>query len=386
MKIAGTLAFLLAGMVAGANARADADPMLWAYQYVLATATDPTQIIPVTMNVRGEQELRIPELLDSLAEVAINSKPEGRPQELACKEMIESLGRYGGPRYQTTLRKIASDWVPSPTREAARKFVEPKLTGDQYIPGTVKFEELRARFAAAAAATAAPTDERARHLAQFPLGGTPAELVAWAGLPQAASSRFPQSPLGGLQRLAFYYRGIGRVMFHHSFGNGWHAQQVIIDPIAYEDFMPYRESPGKYQQPDGQALALMQLLSDSPAAMRVVLDTVEAADSATPEFLDTAAELLLTHRAETMEDKIADIYAWMCVLLARDGGPRYANVLATVAQATPNEHLRKHAGQKIRAGKNPDTTPYVAGSISLAAQRAKYPSIYPTVSFRSGYM
>jgi hypothetical protein len=380
MKFVCALACLLAGLTVCPNARADADPMLWAYQYVLATATDPTQIIPITMNVRGEKELRVPELLDVLAEFAVISEPEGKPQQLARKEMIESLGRYGGPRYETTLRKIASEWVPSPARESARQFIGAKITGDQYIPGTVKLAEMRDRFAADAAAAAAPTKERARHLAEFPLDGTPAELVAWAGMPQAVSSRFPQSPAGGLQRLAFYYRGIGRVMFNHVFGQGWHAKQVNIDPLAFEDFMPYREAPEKYQQPDRQALAMMQLMSGSPIALRVVLDAVEEQDRATPEFLDTTAELLLAHRTETMEPQVADVYAWMCVLLARDGGPRYAQVLATVAQSTPNEHLRKHAGAKVRAGKNPNATPYAAGSVSLQAQRAKYPSIYPTVS------
>ncbi len=383
--IAGFLALSLS-LVAPQITRADENATLWAYQYVLVNTNDLFQVVPFIRAVRADKTLRQDVLLDYMAEVAISRQAQNKSEDYARKEIVEALGRYGGPRYEMVLRKIAADWAPSLARSSAEMFVRgsAKPTATQYIPGALDFKALREEYAAAALAAPAPSEEAARHLAEFKRGGTIDELFAWAGKPQAVSSRFPHSPVGNFERLAFYYRGLGRVVFSNLHHDGWTADAVIVDPLAFEAQMPYRENAVKHGQPDDATLAMIQLVSDTSVALRLVIDSIEEKDTATQEFMDTAAELLLAQKSAVLDERSADTYAWICQLLRRDGGPRYANVLEIVAVSTPVEHLRKHASAAVNADKNPTAPPYVPGSISIAAERAKYPSIYPNRKFTAG--
>ena len=385
LQMAGALMY-----AASANAAAlpADDATISAYRYVLINTTDPTHLIPISIAIRTDPTLRQSEFLDLVAEVTMTIEAQSQYQQFARKELVEQIGRLGGPRYDHTLRKIAAEWAPSPAREKARMFRPGRNTEEQYIPGTIKLARLRQAQITAALAAPAPNDERARHLAAFPIGSTIADLIAYAGEPQAVSSRTPRGDpinLRGYGRMGFYYRGLGRVMFAYRNGRGWIAAGVVVDPLAFENFMPYRAAPAAHQQPDDSTLAMMQLMSGSTVARRLVIDHVEETDTATPEFMDAAAQLLLEHRADTMDDPLADAYAWMCQLLRRDGGPRYAPVLQTVAAAATSDKLRRHASASIESV-NPGAPPYVDGAVSLGALRAKYPPLYPQRKFLAGEM
>ena len=77
------------------------------------------------------------------------------------------------------------------------------------------------------------------------------------------------------------------------------------------------------------------------------------------------------------------MYAWICRLLTRYGGPRYAAVLRTVAQ-DGDAGLRRYAELPVEEVAAVPATPYEPASISLSAQRAKYPPPYPESAFQGG--
>ena len=253
----------------------------------------------------------------------------------------------------------------------------------------MNFAALRDEYSRAALATI-PSDEAATHLSKVKRAMTLAQVIEFAGKPQAVSTRFHltyrQKYSGGFNmgdkysRLALYYRGLGRVELQYRNGQGWLVRDVVVAPLAFEDFMPYRRDPSKYGQPDEQVLAMTLLMSDDRGALRLLLDAIEQYDKASLEFTDTVAERLLQEHALSSPPMTRDIYNWMCVLLTHEGGNRYANVLATVANTTTDEKTRVFATEKIDPTKNVGARPTFqarfrstsSGKISLALSRAHF--------------
>ncbi len=62
----------------------------------------------------------------------------------------------------------------------------------------------------------------------------------------------------------------------------------------------------------------------------------------------------------------------------------YAAVLARVAKGTDDPKLRRFAMLPIEKTDDVPAASYVPGTISLVAQRAKYPSLYPESTYQSG--
>jgi hypothetical protein len=93
--------------------------------------------------------------------------------------------------------------------------------------------------------------------------------------------------------------------------------------------------------------------------------------------MDAAAEILATQFQATQDDVSIDAYSWICRVLSGHGGPRYAAILARVAAETPDSKLKRYASLPIEPGSAAPAEPYVPGTISLGALRAKYPSPYP---------
>jgi hypothetical protein len=261
-----------------------------------------------------------------------------------------------------------------------------------YVPGTIDLHAIVAEMDAAALA-AKPTTEQARHLAQFP-GGTIDDLFAWAGKPQQIVSGQTRATDGLLiniriQRLSFYYRGLGRVVYGYSGGRvrdeiGWLFQAVVADPLAFEQEFSYRDRAAELGLPDSGTLEMTQLVSGYTAAMKNVVETNYRRASRPLAFMDTAAEILATQFQTAGDPGSVDAYAWICRLLTQHGGQRYAAVLTRVAAETPDPKLRKYADLPIEKTTEVPADPYVPGTISLAAQRAKYPSPYPESTFQSG--
>jgi hypothetical protein len=158
----------------------------------------------------------------------------------------------------------------------------------------------------------------------------------------------------------------------------------VADPLAFEQEFSYRERAQELGMPDDRALEMMQLVSGYTASMKNVVEVNYHRDSRPLEFLDTAAEILAT-QFQTADDPVkVDMYAWICRLLTQFGGPRYAAILQRVAAQTPDAKLKRFAQLPIEATNEAPAAPYVPGTISLAAQRAKYPPLYPASTFQSG--
>jgi hypothetical protein len=251
------------------------------------------------------------------------------------------------------------------------------------VPGSVDIKTIVSDMNAAALA-AKPTAEQARHLSEFP-GGSVTDLIAWAGRPQQITS-FQLSIVQGLvpvkaQQISFLYRGIGRVVFGNSeaqpFSRDWLFTSFEAEPLAYEQEFPYRAQAIEAGLPDDATVEMMQLTSDSALAIRRAAQLNYRRPSPSLEFMDTAAEILATHFQTARDDVTIDAYSWICRVLSGHGGPRYAALLARVAAESPDSKLRRYASLPIEAGSAAPADPYVPGTISLDAQRAKYPSPYP---------
>jgi hypothetical protein len=366
-------ALALLGLASAAHAEIS-EPLRWSYTYILATATDFRDLGPVARHLTDDESLRTTDMLDLMAELLATRKPSDAKEELARSVLVTLLGRADNPRYFAVLRAIATEKDESASRKSARHALDRKKvpTVEQFKPGMSNLASLRDEYAAA------------EKLAKMPRHIDLDAVFAYAGQPQAASSRIRRrGPTWEYQRLTLYYRGLGRVELQLGH-DGWIARRVVVAPLAFEDFMPYREDPAKYGQLDDNALAITQLVSDDRGAIRLMLDRSEQYDHASLELLDTAAERLLHDMTLSDKPLSRDDYDWMCVLLTHEGGLRYAKVLKSVANATQDEKIRAFAMEKIDATKNVGAPPYVPGTITFEGQRARYPSLYPKRSYYFG--
>jgi hypothetical protein len=161
-------------------------------------------------------------------------------------------------------------------------------------------------------------------------------------------------------------------------------QSAAVDPLAFEAFMPYRARAAEFGLPDDTAIRMAQLLSRNLPAMRIVLEESYGLAQVPVEFLDTAAEIL-AQGWKTPGDEVAeDVYAWTIRLLTIKGGPRYAPLLAQIAEETQSLKLRKWARLTVQKPAGIPRTRYIAGSVVLTEMAARYPSPYPGVTYTNG--
>jgi hypothetical protein len=386
-------ALLLVCAFPNIDANAASAGRLWTYQYVLSTATSDRELAPITEHIIKEDELHEPALLDYVAEVLSTRFLDAHYSADYKLRLVRALKVEKTPRYATVLEQVIAQSPQEAVRKEARdSLVKNKAGQGGYVPGTIDLHAVVAEMDAAALA-AKPTTEQARHLAQFP-GGTIDDLFAWAGKPQQIVSGQTRATDGLLinikiQRLSFYYRGLGRVVFGYSGGRvrdeiGWLFQAVVADPLAFEQEFSYRDRAAELGLPDSGALEMTQLVSGYTAAMKNVVETNYRRAARPLEFMDTAAEILATQFKAAGDAGSVDTYAWICRLLTQHGGQRYAAILQRVAAETPDPKLRKYAELPIEKTTEVPADPYVPGTISLAAQRVKYPSPYPESTFQSG--
>lgn len=363
-------------------------PLAWTYRYVLATALSENEFDPLLQGMRIDEDLRDP-TLDYLAEALVS--PLNREMSAATRlRLAQFLATHGGGRYRDALATSLRDGDVAEMRDLVKRHGKRRRHSKdpQYVPGTIDFEKLRASYAAAALAYE-PTDAVARKLAALPADSSIEDLFELAGTPHAVVGGSVRATDGLLvniriRRLSIYYRGIGRVVFAFRKYDQWKSQGVVIDPEAFEALMPYRERPLSRVASGDEALAFTQLLNGHPMAMKVAVESRWRTQTATPEFLDATAEVLLAQHASARTAHDFDVYAWMCRLLSSHGGPRYAAVLTTVARDTDDEKLRRFASLPIQRSNGVDTAPYVAGSVSLTELRARYPALYPGRTYLSG--
>jgi hypothetical protein len=225
-------------------------------------------------------------------------------------------------------------------------------------------------------------------LAALPESTTMDDLFARFGKPAHVVSRdaHPAAHVIDLEirQLWFFYRGIGRITYDYRRADSrWHLVDPVIDPLAFEGLMPYREESPEAPPGSGEALGIAQLASGNPASIKVSVQAAYARGNPSREYLDTAAELLLQRYEEIGNSRAVDAYGWICNILAEMGGTRYGRVLATVQKRSNDEKLAHFAGRRVGALAG-SKEPYVPGSVSLAEQARKYPTPYPEITLIHG--
>jgi hypothetical protein len=215
-------------------------------------------------------------------------------------------------------------------------------------------------------------------------------LFEWAGRPHQIVSGQTRVSDGifihiKIQRVTFFYRGVGRVVYgYNGSKKAWLFQAVVADPLAFEQEFSYRDRARELGLVDDPTLEMIQLVSGYTASIKSVVEKNYQRQTRPLEFMDTAAEILVT-QFEAADDPVkVDMHAWICRLLTMHGGRRYATILAQVAKGTDDSKLRRFAILPIEKTDEVPAEPYVPGTITLAAQRAKYPSLYPESTYQSG--
>jgi hypothetical protein len=385
-----TLLFGTAALLPRTTAAAASPGRVWAYQYVLATARTERELAPVTEHLIAERGLRERALVDFAAEVLLAQVADTSYPVQNKFRLIRVLKAANSSRYEATLDRVLA---LRNTQEIAAEVKSARVRSGrlepQYVPGSLDIQAIVAEMDAAALA-ARPTKAQAEHLAGF-RGRTIDELLEWAGRPQQVVMGQTRVTDGMLivvkvQRLSFFYRGLGRAVFGFAGRKGWQFQAVVADPLAFEREFSYRERARELGLPDAATLEMIQLTSGYTASMKIAVETAYRRGTASREFTDTAAEILATEYPETTDPYRLDVYAWICRLLAERGGPRYATVLYEVEKGTRDEKLRRYAGLPVTPTNEVPIVQYQPGTISLAAQRAKYPSPYPESTFESGHL
>jgi len=391
---------LLSMLVACATAHSGVKPArevvvtpgrLWTYQYLLVSSDSEHELAPITEHIVHHPELQVPAIGDVAAEVLL-ARYDDKDYPIQNKlRLIRVIAAMRSARYDAVLDRLET----RTTRDEARKELrdarkKARDAASAYVPGTVDFHAL-VDTATASALAAKPTSEQGRHLAEFK-GGSIDDLFTWAGRPNQIVSGQTRVTDGILinvkiQRIAFFYRGLGRVVFGYDNGvqdKGWQFQAVVADPLAFEQEFSYRPRAKELGMPDDRTLEMTQLVSGYTASMKNVVETSYHRDSRPLEFVDTAAEILAT-QFQTADDPVkVDMYAWICRLLAQRGGQRYTAILHRVAAQTSDPKLKRFAQLPLEATAGVPAEPYVPGTISLDAQRARYPSLYPESTFQSG--
>jgi hypothetical protein len=373
-------ALLLAG--AHAPAFASEDAFAWTYRYLAVNAKKDAELLVAVNGIARTPDARTRETYDVLAQLLLDIAPRKGDWQYSAPNIVRLLVNGSeAARYHTILESLRKEISPPRssvpyTRQLSRLEEE---KAEQYVAGTIDIAALREGYLTAALAVT-PTMQQAQAIDGLKANASLDELFAVAGHPAHVGTngeRINDAMGVGVRQLWFYYRGIGRVSYDFEPNRGWSYYQFIAEPMTFEGWMPYRALAKKLGLPSAEHIALVQLVSGNPLAIRV---SAQAMHRVVPsvEYMDTVAEVLLRD-FETVDDSVAsDAYAWLCTILAEHGGPRYARVLARVKKNAKDLKLKRYAEQPIH--KTGPENVFVPGALSLDAQKAKYPSLYPQIT------
>jgi hypothetical protein len=327
-------------------------------------------------------------MYDLLAEELWTIRTQNLPAQKTGFEIVRLLtAAPNAARYRTVLDGIDRYIDKNGTGDLVGHYarIHKNEVAEQYLPGTLNLAALRRAFTTDAL-DARPSMAQAQALAALPANTTMEDLLARAGKPAAVVSRGVVVYQGAVQQereLWFNYRGIGGVSFEWQRESGWRLERVVLDPMAFELAMPYRDQAAALGMPDDTRLLMILLASGNPASIKSSSMETYRRAIVSREYLDTAAELLL-RQVKNPEEGATDAYGWLCNLLIHYGGLRYVNVLATVELQSTDAKLQRYAARIVRSGTDMSGTPYEPGSVSLTEQANKYPSLYPEITLVRG--
>lgn len=362
-------------------------PLYWTYQYVIASSDEELSVAQLVFDLPDmHPEMCDREMLDLLAEFLANANVNDPSYRAGLKEVFRILEMRDAARYRTVAEQVAKKAQDSAIRSLAINYAKRyKDNVPQYIPGTIDRAAMRRQYALDALGAHHDAD-LAVSLASLPLNGGVDRQFVVAGKPDAVVG-YQRRMTDGLfvhirtPYMFHYYRGIGRVTYQYKNGIGWLMRKVTINPLAFEPVMPYRDFAAEFKLPDDESLEMTMLLSgDGPSVQTAAQNNHDRAKPAPTVIMDTAAELLLAKYPSPIEPDQRDAYGWICRLLSKKGGPRYAKVLETVEAGAADEKLRRYAALKIEAAPGANPAPYVPGSVNLKDLAAVYPVPYPSIT------
>jgi hypothetical protein len=358
----------------------------WCYQYLLATWTPHDTLTPVLGGIVADPAKRNSFALDNVAQFVVDHLNDEQLSKDAAKELLGVLARTRSGRYRLVMARMQETQRPKVLRDMARDYVleHKRKAVDEYVPGSINLASMPAEYMRVAVATVA-TQERAHKLDSLKKFSSIDELFALMGPPQHVEAGYYRfSETIQFRRLLLYYRGAGRAVFGLDDSGVWLFQAAVVDPLAFETLMPYHVRAAELGLADDSAIRMAQLISQSLPAMRIALEDSYNLVQVPVEFLDTAAEILAQNWKSTDDEITEDVYAWMIRLLTTKGGPRYAPLLAQIADETKNLKLRKWARLTVQKPAGIPRARYVIGSVVLADQAKKFPSPYPDVTYTNG--
>ncbi len=243
--------------------RADApapEPALgWTARYIMVTSQLEAQRVAIVQTIMQDARSRTPAMLDLLAEELWSIHAQKLPAKQTGFQIIRILTNGPNPaRYRSVIDSLDRYIDENGTVEYLQAYKRnyKNEVADQYIPGTIDLEALRRDFLKGAL-DSQPTMTQAQALADLPTNATMDEMFTRVGRPAYVASHgvaAREAAVVQVRQLWFYYRGIGRVTYDWRRDSGWHQQLVIIDPMAFESRMPYRDQAAVLAQLENETL------------------------------------------------------------------------------------------------------------------------------------
>jgi hypothetical protein len=389
----------------------------WTYQYLLSTSKTGYELTYIlAAYYQPEPELREPAMLDLVAETLLHNLRDYYydPQNLI--RMMRALRYSESPRYARVAEIVAASHDnklsgnPLAWREGliehARVYLKEHAgtSAAQYQPGSISLAAMRESFLAPRSSPKPVSDlgKRLMTIRAGKQGATFDDVISTMGPPQSVivgraqvvERRVGMSPvrvtvghytrLVELNRLQFYYRGIGRVSFEFDDSTGWRASQVIANPVLFD-----REMPADAAAPDASealdeapdmTLRMHEILYGGLPGVRQAIE-VPASTSFTPEVKDAAAEFLATHYTPDQAEFADDTFEAICEFLARQNDrTRYGHLINDVAARSRDRKIGKIAAS-IDLNAGTPAEPFKPGAVTLDEWRKRYPPHYPESTF-----
>jgi hypothetical protein len=387
-------------LATAAPALAEDAGLRWTYEHLLVAADRGTGLDNVISHIENDPALHDQRMLDVVGEVVAVDAKHAPFSQLHLQWLAQILDKSGGARYALVFTELARVTGPSGStlfmgqrkreREELNRMAMKlhkkylKRRADHYVPGTIDLAAMRREYEAAMLAAHHTTDQ-ARQLLALRFHATFDEVFAIAGKPEMMSLgndpytwrdqfTWRGTQIVALDELYLYYRGLGRVRFTWEQTGGWHFSQFIADPLRFEREFPYRAEPAAHGQPDENTLLMLELLSEAFPNVQRAAELGLKHSELPLEFSDTAAEILARGYADSTTSESDAAYIAICRMLMRHNVFRYGKLLATVSEKSGDSTLRQAIGI-VHVMDDADS--YVPGTISLDAQRRKYPPLYP---------
>lgn len=350
----------------------------WSYEYLLATAGADQVLAPVLSDLYSQEGPVGEYTLNLVAEVLYANYENKQYSVNNIVWLLKVLATSGDYSYRTLVGTVDSAWRYKKVRKIVRKYLKEAsaTTATQYEKNGVDIDFLKDKYISDAVYSDIRLNGLNPKLMDMSEKSTIEDMFSIVGTPQHIDS--------GSARMNFYYKGQGRAVFGYDPSDGWVFKNIVLDPLAFEVYMPYRDQAEKYELITTQHLLIAMLMSNSASAVKIVAKRIHYHGGGNEELLDSAAELLLSRFYLDESPTHIDAYSWICKMLARRGGRRYKDVLEHVGAVSQRMKLRRYA--RVRLSDDVDMTDeiYVKGGVSLEDLRVKYPSPYPKLTTTMG--